>query len=287
MKRTVYLVSLWGLLALVGLLSVSCGEGRADEPPAGERIAVLSPGIATILGELGLTPLVVARHGFDDWSDPALPIVGDQSGMNYEALIAARPTTVLIEASAAGPPARLTELASERGFAVVTVPMLSLADLRSATTALGERFGAPHERIDGLVARMDAAWSSSGEDKEAAPRVVVLLSVDPPQVLGPGSAHYQVVEAIGGVGLPREGMAWIPMTVEGLIAMDPDAIVLLRPEGEANASIADLGALDGAPMAAIREGRVLVVTDRWVLLQGVPMIEFANELRRWLDGLPR
>src|SRR5688572_2242849 len=91
------------VLALAGLGVCACdrsapapGPATADRagPP---RVVALSPGLAVTMRDLGLGDLLAGRHGFDAWSDPALPVCGDQSGLDYERLLAVRPTHILVQ----------------------------------------------------------------------------------------------------------------------------------------------------------------------------------------------
>ncbi|MFN7785134.1 MAG: hypothetical protein ACK5QR_02165 [bacterium] len=133
------------LCALLGGLLAGCrGEIPAGGQGAGGlRVAALAPGLSAMVREMGLGDRIVARHAFDVWSDAHLPAVGDQSGINYEALIASAPTHVLLQAGAGGVPERLTALASARGWRVLAVPMLTLEEVEEADGRVRAFLGVP------------------------------------------------------------------------------------------------------------------------------------------------
>ena len=76
---------------------------------------MLSPALAVIVRDLGLEANIVARHGFDIVLDKSIPVAGDQSGLDYEILLTAKPTHVLLEWGQREIPRRLGELMVERG----------------------------------------------------------------------------------------------------------------------------------------------------------------------------
>jgi ABC-type hemin transport system substrate-binding protein len=96
------------------------------------RIVALAPGVAQIVRDLHMGRLLVGRHSSDDWSDPRLPICGDQSGIDYEKLIALEPTHVYLQWGENPLPERLVALQREKGWIVRNVPLLHLTDINNA-----------------------------------------------------------------------------------------------------------------------------------------------------------
>lgn len=254
---------------------------------------VLSPAIGVVLRDLGLAHLAVGRHAYDMALDPALPVVGDQAGIDYEPLLRVRPTHVLIEWGSRELPERLTRLAGERGWTLRSYPLLTLDDIRAMTMDVRYMFAgeAPAGAPD-LLAAMDSAWSPQGG--VFGGRVLLLGSVDPPAVMGPGSFHHQILERIGGRPAVTSGVPWINLNVEDVLRLAPDAIVFVSPRvsGTPSASSTDpakvgplLGRIGGLDIPAVREGRLALIDDPLSHTPSTAMIGFAAELtgvlREW------
>lgn len=278
------------------------GTGGGDEARA--RVVVLSPGLAVTMRDLGLGELLVGRHGFDAWSDPGLPVCGDQSGIDYERLLAVRPTHILVQWGQRELPARLTEMAGRHGWEVRSMNPLSLEEVRSAAADLVAMFGAGEEGEEALAAFDGALRRREGVDLSRAGRVMLLDAVSPPGVIGPGSYHDDVLRRIGGTPAVTQGAAYIVMDAEDVLALRPDAIVVLLPRpprsggaGEAGPGGASrtgvlpreewasvLGALARLNIPAVTRGRVALIDDPECLLPATSLGRFAEDLARILEG---
>jgi hypothetical protein len=105
------------------------------------RIVALSPALAVMLRDMGLGDRVVGRHAWDMVLDPAVPVCGDQSGIDYEALLRVRPTHVVLEWGERELPPRLREMAARHGWHVRSFQMLTLGQVRGAAVGLEGMFG--------------------------------------------------------------------------------------------------------------------------------------------------
>lgn len=273
-------------------------RGAANATVAPHRLVVLSPALAVTLRDLGLAGEAVGRHAYDMVLDPALPVCGDQAGIDYEALIAARPSDVLIEWGSRDLPARLSELAAARGWRVRPyAALLTLEQVRASADELGRAFLAPDRQgeRERLLARLDAAWSRRG-DFESAGRVLILMSTSPAcAALGPGSFHQQILERIGGVPALREGSPYMELDAEDVVRLAPDAIVLVLPRAVGKERAADwmswerrqeaLGALAKTGVPAVRSKRVWVIDDPLALLPGTSLIGVADQMEEGLRAM--
>jgi ABC-type hemin transport system substrate-binding protein len=314
-----WLAVLWApMMALVAVVmgAVGCGrEAPADQRTGGEqgsgsgsggggggaaRVAVLSPAAAVILRDLGHEELIVARHAYDLALDRALPVCGDQAGLDYEALLRARPTVVVTEWGARELPARLRELSQRKGWQVHDVRLLSLRDIGEQAVALDAlvRGGEPSPGALDLESRV-RAWGEgrppkrlTGEEAARIGSVLLLGAASPPGALGPGSCHHELLVALGVTPAITEGKAWIELTHEDIVRLAPGAIVVFRPRapGEAgNAEVAmDDGVLRGlmdldAP--AMTSKRVLVIDDPLGLLPSTSMLGVGGAMAEGLAAL--
>lgn len=260
--------------------------------PGNPRIVVLSPAIGVILRDLGLESRIVGRHGFDIALDKTIPVCGDQTGLDYEALVRAGPTHVFMESGAAGVPARLTDLASQRGWVVQGYPMLTLDDIRACTAEVAAAFGV---RSGDILSRMASAWSR--RDNLYTGRVLLLAATDPPFALGPRSFHYQLLERLGGVPAITAGSPYITLTTEDVLRLAPGAIILILPRlsGEPSPAVAPtheelvsrLGRIGTLDIPAIRGRRIALIDDPLAQTPSTAMIGLAEELARVLEGWNR
>lgn len=275
----------WLLLTALALTGSGCGRGDAGEPPGqGARLAVLSPALAIILHDLGRDETLVGRHAFDRFSDASVPVVGDQHGVDYEQLLRARPTHILLERGASEPPARLLAFAEERAWQIIQLPMLTLDDIRAATRTIAGLTDAA-DRAAELLDEMDSAWSGAPGLRRRAGRTLALYWTNPAGAAGPGSFHHQLLGALGVEPIPAAGSAYIIIDPEDLRRMDPDTIVLFAPAAPADSLDDMLAPLARLDLRAVRNDRVVLVNHPWCQTPSTAMIEVAQELRRELEGL--
>lgn len=284
------LVQKWLIRLTLGLfaaLGPGCRESASSETATSSqedhapRIVALSPGVAETLGSLGLGDALVGRHAFDDFSPSDIPAVGDQSGIDYEALLRVRPTHVLLEKSAAGAPPRLLELASARSFEVREVPMLSLGDIRAAIERLPGVVGAPHadEQSIGLLTRFDAAIARAPGFDARAGRMLALYWTRPVGAAGPGSYHAEIIVALGGKLALDGGAPYRQLDPEDVRRLDPDSIALFIPDADSARLDELLGALGSLDLRAVRQGRVALVNHPRCQTPGPAAIDVAESLR--------
>jgi ABC-type Fe3+-hydroxamate transport system substrate-binding protein len=297
MRRRVILLTLGVILALAAGLTLALAGGGATPDSGGERagppgkpsgIVVLSPALCETLRALGPGEPIIGRHAFDRGTDPSVPIVGDQRGIEYETLARLRPGAVVLEASAAATPARLKNLADELAFAIHRVPTLTLEDVRASIGVIGAIAGRPPRRIAELERAFDAARRPIDDERtrEALQRVLLLAGTDPPGALGPGSYHHELIEAMGGSSALIDGGPFQRLSAEDVAALSPGAVVLLAPglRDEPVVTGADatreLGVLGDVGLPAVREGRAAVLSGGAVLLPSAPgVMALAADLR--------
>lgn len=297
------LLTLLAVIVAAAIVYVTALSGRtsapgpaSNAPPDSARIVVLSPGLADILRACDFGPALVGRHAFDAWSDPSLPVCGDQSGINYEALIAARPTHVLVEWGQRDLPPRLVELAAANNWLLKNYPLLTLADIQAAADDI--QISVPPEphpsgsseitpaarrlrdRFDAAFARRDAL--------DRAGRILILYSAKPPTVLGPGSFHHQILERLGATPAITEGKPFITLDAEDVLRLKPDGIVLIQPRAAGSpafptprdaASLTDrLGAVATLDIPAVRNGHIALIDDETAALPGPSLAKIGDQL---------
>ena len=262
-----------------------------DARGGGLRVVSLSPAGSKILIDLGLEDAIVGRHNFDRAASADVPPVGEQGAIDYEKLLSIEPTHVIVQTDSQSMPARLTQIAGEAGFEIVNLTRtLTLDDVQRATRQLEDRF-APGA---GLAEQLARAIEPRADGRPGWGTVLIAMQTAPTvDILGPGSAHHELIERLGYTPAITEGKPYMPTDAEDILAMDPGVIVLVMPRapGEQAApsdwrpSSEELGSLAGLGMRAVESGRVVLIDDPLALLPSTAFIGVSDQLERRLGAL--
>lgn len=274
---------MWHFLAVLVVSSLlivgGCGPESIDDPGGGPseiRLAVLSPALADTVHALGAGELIVGRQQFDRVTRSEIPVVGDLSGIDYETMIRVRPTHIVAQRTAAGLPLRLIELAQERNWEIVELPLLRLEDIVESVGAMARLVGSEPEVSRILTDRLELGLAGG----LSLGRTVVVVSATPLAVIGPGAFHAQIVERLGATVVPDSGPAYLPLDAETFASLQPETIVLLMPGADAGMRGIDLlGVAGQLPIPAVEYGRILVVRDDRCMLPSVSILGMIDQIR--------
>ena len=285
------MISRRGILGLLALTLAGCKKTPPPAPTSTRpRIIVLSPAVAITMRDLGLAGNIVGRHGYDLVLDSSLPVCGDQSGLDYEAISKLAPTHVLTQYDSGDVPPRLVSLAATNTFELVNYRLLTLEAVRANAQELAKRFAVDGSKIDAEFTR---AWSKRGEGFGKVGKILLLAATNPPGALGPGSFHHQILERMGGTSAIASGAPYVTMDAEDILKLKPDAIVLVLPrshgvQAPGRQSFANLVALLGPigklDLPAIRSQRIALIDDPLAHTPSTAMIQLADEFRAILEG---
>jgi ABC-type hemin transport system substrate-binding protein len=281
------------LLAFV--LMAGCEQRPQSSAGSGEpRIVAMSPAIGIMMKDLGLEGRIVGRHAWDMVLDPALPVCGDQAGLDYEALIATNPTHVVLEWGQRPLPDRLSRLAERHGWRVESYELLTLGDIVDTTRALEALFEVK-EPISGRIAEGFA--QRPPERFAGAGRILLMMSLDPPTVMGPGSAHHQLLERLGGRPAITEGRPHMYLDAETTANLSPDGVLLFMPrrrdapprEPLTEQQIRQmLGRIAMLHIPAVERGRVVIIDHPLAMIPSTSLAEVGAEVERvlavWSEG---
>jgi ABC-type hemin transport system substrate-binding protein len=295
------------LLALTACEKANSTPGSTPGPAtptavAEPRLVVLSPALAVIVRDVGLGQCIVGRHAWDLALDPALPVCGDQAGIDFESLLKIKPTHIVLQWGDRALPQRLLDLSKQQGWMLINENPLTLDDIpavaRSLTATFSLAIEARHARpqADALLASLDAACSTTDESPWKG-RVLLLASTSPPAALGPGSWHAEILSRMGATPAIITGKVYQTLDAEDLIKLAPDAIVLIQPRGTKQSvstprnvlmdfDPADLttrlGLLAPLDLPARRAGRIALIDDPLALTPSTSIIEFRRRMREIL-----
>jgi ABC-type Fe3+-hydroxamate transport system substrate-binding protein len=289
-------VALGAVLALgVGCERSAPDAVAADETAQEPRVCAVSPAIAQMLIDMNLDGVLVGRHRFDAAAPQDVPIVGDQLELDYEMLLAVQPTEVLLQFGEQVVPPRLQQLAAEHNWNVESFDIDSADDIERVLRRLPEVLSFANDArgqrqrekaraaAEALASELHQALQTNDTVKQAG-SLLLLWSVDPPSAFGAESFIGDVVACLGGDNILRSG-AYPELTLEDIVALDPDTILLFAYD-DADASLAArFGRLAELDLAAVRAGRLVVVQDPQVLIPTTSVPRVARKIEAALAGI--
>lgn len=284
--------------------SSNAGSDAGVESEREPRLAVLSPGMAVMLKDLGYEDQIVAKHDYDMVLSEQVPAAGSELGFDLEMLIGADPTHVFFQKTSTPRSPALLELAEQRGWVIFERPLNTLDDIATTMDDLYYLFDGPTGRepqdfnMDDVLMyetpsmRLAMSWDDLGPAADHAGRVLVLGSIDPIGAMGPGSYHYELIDRLGATNAITDGAMWIEMDAEDLIALNPDAILYIAPrfsttddrfgapsEWTLERTRDAFGSIASLPITAIENDRIAVIDHPLGLLPSGALGEIANEIR--------
>lgn len=283
-----------GALALAAALLVSVLLRPSDERPLArggspERIVSLTPALTETLFAIGAGSRVIAVSDYCRSPRRAaeLPRAGTALTPNYELLARLEPTLIVSEAAVGGERGKLERIApTER------LPWLSLDETVQSVRRLGDLTG-HRAAASELAARLQMRLSV--EPPRSGPRVLLVLAnesetLDPVWFIRRNSIHGAALHAAGARNAVEEVVPGLPrMSLERVIALDPDGIVLLsgaEPGDPRRARLlASWSRLTG--LSAIRNGKLRVIDGDAVFSNGPRILEFADQLAPTIAELSR
>lgn len=285
------------LARLVAVLLVAlCGCDRAtDAPgqgraPTARRIVSLSPALSRMLVDLGLGDEIVGRTPYCTALPDSVPVVGDLRNLPLEDLVRVRPTHVVVQTPRAGVDPALVDLAGRLGWHLESWAALDdlddiarvLAELPTALAVDESERAELAGRAGRIQADIDAAVAA-GTDTATRWRGRVLLvhATDPVGVYGTETYLDDVLGALGAENAaPVRG--WGTLSLEDVVRLDPEAIVMIAPGARVDADTA-LGPLADLDVEAVRDGRVALLRDPEALLPSTSVRSVARELAAVLE----
>ena len=233
--------------------------GRAVRMAPARRIVSLQPATTELVFALGLGDRLVGRTTWCDYPAAALRVadVGAGIGPNVEAIAAVRPDLVLLYGSEANRDA-LRQLGA-LGVSVAVLRVDLTADMRRAAHVIATLAGVPGA-ADSLLVAFDTAMAAARSHARASarPSVYVDIEPNPPITVGAGSFLSEVIAAAGARNVFDDiARPSAPVSLEAIVARDPDAVLVLTPDTSRLRSIGLRGGWRA--VRAVREGRIIGV----------------------------
>ena len=283
------------LLACVGACDRHCGDHKEHTGPA--RVVPFSPGLAVLMRDMGLSDRIVGRHAYDITTATSVPEVGDEGGVDEEAMLRIKPDVVLVQRSAHEPPGFLTRSHEKGSLSLFVVPLLSLDDIPQAVKTIDRALAQTESRpcaIDDpaspaavLLAQMERAFTPHPGRHSGAGRVLLLGAANPPAAFGPGSWHHDLLVRVGATPAITEGGPYITLDTEDVLRLRPDVIILVEAQPPDDTPVRDrLGPIAELDVPACVHGHWAAIDDPLVLTPSSAMIDLAHRLEEILSKFP-
>ena len=253
----------------------SCSAAAAEQYP--QRIVSLVPSITETLFAIGAGDRVVGVSRFCDFPPQvlALPKVGGLVDRSFEAIAALRPDAIVGMPEGTDSFKKLQAL----GPKVVIVKQESIEDIYASVLTLGEVFGTVPQ-AQKLERELRNAVDEIKLRVGTLPRPTVLVSLGGERgtaellstlIAGKGTYLDELVTAAGGINVYQGSVPYPNVSAEGVIAMNPDVVLELLPEGQKSGPTVEqvLAAWAKVPqIRAVKNNRVHVLRAEYTVNPG-------------------
>lgn len=277
--------------ALTGSVWLALGCARRDRRAAThsgkQRLVSLSPALTETLFAIGAGPDLVGVSDYCDYPEEAkkLPHTGTALTPGYEAIVRLQPTLILTEGANSAPRRELSALGVTK-----FLPWLSLEDIVASTRLLGALTG--HAETAGELSRK--LWDGLAvAEAPNGPRVLLVLGETSGKLselyfIKQNSIHGAVLRAAGARNALSTDVAGVPrLSLEELLRLDPDAIIVLVAHGESAPNdeqvLRQYQALE--PLTARKNNRISVLKSDAAFSNGPRILDLADALKRELARL--
>lgn len=191
------------LSTLLVLTLVACDAPTPPKTPSETpRVVTLSPHLTEYMYWLGLEKHLVATVAYSDYPEPAarLPRVGDAFNINYEALLAAKPTLVL--AWQGGTNQIVINRVRQLGIHVQVIPASQLSDITKQAQIINQSLGYPEQRVAKQLSEIKQVLAAATKEEAQATsattkKVFVQFGASPGYTVGSGDMINGVLQHCG------------------------------------------------------------------------------------------
>ncbi|HEX5210001.1 MAG TPA: cobalamin-binding protein [Steroidobacteraceae bacterium] len=259
---------------------------RVTVPYPPQRIVSLAPGATEMLFAVGAGDRVVATDDLSDEPPAArkLPKLGELANIDVERLIATKPAVVVVWSY--GTSAAQIALLGRLGLPVYREESLTLDGIAASMRRLGRLAGtsAVADRVaDALQARLAALTSRYGQAR-SPPTALLEVWDKPLYTVGGREPMSDALRVCGARNVFGDLQQAAPaVSVEAVIARNPDIIIAAAPPGKGAAWLASWRRF---PMLrAVRNKRLIAFDDQRLSGLGPGAIEATAELCKRLAAL--
>lgn len=281
--RTILALVLVGACALLAMSrwASTRGHGADSAPDARPRIVSLSPAITETLFALGAGDSIVGVTRRCSYPPEVARIarIGDGTNPDLEAIAALRPTLIVGEVTLRLSAETLAPLAPTR-----LLPWLTPAEIVRGVRELGALVARPAQAA-AIADRMERRLLAP--PPAGAPRLLMVFADQPGRVgpiyfVKPGSLHDALLTAAGARNAVEGVIQGAPtLSLEGILRLDPDAIVILVADDELSPETRDRFIADYRKLSslrAVREGHVRVLHGSILFVTGPRVLAVIDQV---------
>lgn len=287
-------IARWVLVACVWMLPACRPAEPRSETTTNDyrRIVTMSPSTAEIVFALGAGDRLVGVSRFCTYPPEAqqLPTIGGQRDPELERIVGLHPDLLILR----GHNDVVEKLCREHAIQVYHDPTNTLNDLFVAIGELGRML--QHQRqaqelIDSMRRSLDDVREQVRSHDPV--RVLFVISRSPDRlanvfVVGGASYLASLIEIAGGVGVFNDSeMDYLEVSPEAILSSRPEVIIDAMPGQDLDSAqratlVAHWEKLGDIP--AVRNRRVIIVTDNYVTIPSPRIAVLAQDLAGWLHS---
>lgn len=251
-----------------------------------ERIISLAPSNTEILFALGLADRVVGVTDYCDYPAEALEKekVGGPWTPNIEKIVALEPDFILAEEIN---PIDVINVLEGLGLTVFGIESTDLDDLLNDINTVGiitDKESEAEALIDDMQSKIDAVTAETGGLVPGEkPRVFHICWHDPIFTSGQDTFIHDLIEKAGGVNIFDDLEGWPTVSLETVIARDPEVIIVTAMGGVASGTwewVNTESRLED--VSARKNGRVYFAESNWVERAGPRIVLGLEQLAKYI-----
>ncbi len=288
---------LWPLLVFILIFGIVwLLADNAKKPVATtnnyERIITLSPSLTETVFALGLGNRVVAVTDYCDYPPQAqaLPSVGSYTNTSLEAITRQQPDLVIMLNGQQQTQQQLADL----GIKTLVLDNTSIADIKETISTIADLTGKQSEAIQ-LLNNIQAQIDSVRHKVHNVDPVRTLVGIahyvnsdqiDTVYIAGQHDFYNELLELAGGVNVYTDTAVKVPsVSAEGIIRMNPDAIIDVFPEQKGHQSdmkqvIKQWQTLHS--VNAVKQQRIYIIEHDYASIPGPRIFKLLPEMARLL-----
>ncbi len=266
--------------------------GQVARPTSRPTVASMVPAATDLLLAMGAQNHLVAVGNYDAERAElrGLPRAGDYLTIDWEQLIVIRPEVLLIQNAEDKIVPGTRRRASELSVRLVNLQISRLADVFKTIEQLGKAIGEEDQalRLTGEMHGQLERVRTRVTDQEAV-SCLICLDAEARSVVGPNNFLDDLLTLAGGKNAGAElGKDFPQIDGEKLLDMRPAAMIFLMPGATEQQMLKlrdNLAHWQAVP--AIRDRRVLIITDAQTLLPGSQVGQLAERFAGLLHPEPK
>jgi iron complex transport system substrate-binding protein len=213
-----------------------------------------------------------------------LPVVGNYLDVHTEKLLKLKPTHVLMMTGKNGTPQSLVDLSNEFGFKLLAYDYPeSIFDLTQIITHMGVKLNMESQAFDAAAKMHEQLTKLSLTVMDfSSQNVLPIIGTEPIMASGSGTVINELISQLGCNNVAASSPVSAPTyDREKLVTLNPDVILLLKPDAPALENGLDdprLAVFHDLPINAVKNKRVYLINDPLTFLPATSLARVAKQM---------